>query len=63
MKATISRLPISEKALKKYAEKWVALRGGDVVAAADDYEALMANEKVEPTDAIFHVPSASSLFY
>jgi hypothetical protein len=63
MGATISRLPLSEAAQKKYAGKWVALRGGDVVAAAGDFEALMANSKVELTDAIFHVPPASSLFY
>lgn len=60
---TVSRLPISEKALKKYAGKWVALRGGNVIAAADDYETLMAHDKVELTDAIFHVPPTSSLFY
>lgn len=63
MSATISRLPISEEALKTYADKWVALRAGEVVASADDYEALVANDLIEATDAIFHVPPASSLFY
>jgi Family of unknown function (DUF5678) len=63
MATTISRPPITEEALKIYAGKWVALRAGEVIAAAEDYHALVADEHVEPTDAIFHVPSASSLFY
>ncbi len=61
--ATSSQAPISEDALEQYAGKWVAVRAGDVVAAADDFDALMADENVESTDAIYHVPVAGSLFY
>jgi uncharacterized protein DUF5678 len=63
MNATASQAPISDRDLERYSGKWVAVRGGEVVAAAEDYDALKVDTSVEPTDAIYHVPTAGSLFY
>jgi hypothetical protein len=63
MSTTLSQSPISEEALTEYAGKWVALRAGEVVAAADDYDALVAEPGVEQTDAVYLVPPTSALFY
>jgi hypothetical protein len=63
MNATASQAPISDRGLTEHAGKWVAIRAGEVVAAASDYDGLMADERVESTDAIYHVPAADALFY
>jgi Family of unknown function (DUF5678) len=63
MTATVSQIPISDKALERYAGKWVAVRGGEVIASAGDYDTLMADDSVRSTDAVYHVPPADSLFY
>ena len=63
MATTLSQPPISEEALIQNAGKWVALRAGEVVAAADDYDALVARPGVEQTDAVYLVPRTSALFY
>jgi Family of unknown function (DUF5678) len=63
MSTTLSQSPITEEALRKYAGMWVALRAGEVVAASQDFDALMSDPKVEPMDAIYLVPSTSALFY
>jgi uncharacterized protein DUF5678 len=60
---TLAQAPLSEEALEKYSDRWVAVRGAEVVAAAATFEELTADEHVRETDAVYHVPSATSLFY
>jgi hypothetical protein len=57
-----AKAPISEEALEAHRGKWVALRGGEVIASADSFEELTADE-VEPSDAIYHVPESPGAFY
>ena len=63
MTATIAQAPLSPEALKDYSGKWVAVRNGAVIAAALSFEDLKAHADVQDTDAIYHVPSDTSLFY
>lgn len=63
MSTTLAQAPLPEGALEKYADKWIAVRDGTVVAAADSYDELKANSSVKEDDAIYHVPTASALFY
>lgn len=60
---SMAQPPLSEEAAEKFAGKWVAVRNGTVIAAADSFEQLQADESVTETDATYHVPSSSSLFY
>lgn len=49
--------------LSDYAGKWVALRGNEVIAAADTLEELRAMPDVQREDAVWVVPESSSHFY
>lgn len=60
MGMVVSQPPITEEALNKYAGMWVALRAGEVVAAAQDFDALTSDPKVERMDAVYLVPPASA---
>lgn len=55
--------PVSSEALEEHRGKWVAVRGGGVIASADTAEQLAADERVEPMDALYHVPESPGLFY
>lgn len=59
----LAQAPLSQGALEKFAGMWVAVRNGDVIAAADVYDELKANDNVRDDDATYHVPPAASLFY
>lgn len=61
--ATISRDPLSQSAARRHAGKWVALRGGRVIASADSFKELLANRRVRRDDAFYRVPPAGSYFY
>ena len=64
MSATsFAQTPLSPEALERYTGQWVAVRNGEVVASGDSYDELRAHEGVTDTDAVYHVPSADSLFY
>jgi hypothetical protein len=63
MSTTMAQAPLPESALEEFADKWIAARQGTVIAAADTYDELLANEQVKQDDAIYHVPPASALFY
>lgn len=54
---------ISTEAFEQYAGRWVAVRDGDVIAAADSLEELRANPDVSREDAVFVVPERSSSFF
>jgi len=51
------------EAFEEHAGKWVAVRDGDVIAAADSLEELRANPDVRREDAVFVVPDRSSTFF
>ena len=61
--ATTSQAPMPAKALKKYADKWVAIRDGRIVAHADTLPALLGNNRVRRGDAYYRVPSSTTLYY
>lgn len=58
----IARSPLPE-GIDEYAGKWVALRDGEVVAAADDLNELIENAEVLSSDAFYRVPEAGACFY
>ncbi len=49
--------------LEAYDGKWVAMRDGQVVAHADDEEAVRAHADVQATDLVFPVGEPPSGFY
>jgi hypothetical protein len=51
------------EAVSEYAGKWVALRGHEVIAAADTLEELRAMPDVQREDMVWVVPEPSSHFY
>jgi hypothetical protein len=62
-RTVVEQAPFRSGALDKYAGKWVAIRHGEVVAAADSLEELRADPEVRRTDAVYVVPEPSSYFY
>lgn len=59
---TVARSPIPE-GIEQYAGKWVVIRAGEVLAAADSFEDLVAIDGLNPDDAIYHVPERDSVFF
>jgi hypothetical protein len=57
------RTPLTAEELEAYAGKWVAIRDGAVVAAADSLQELRAHPEVRREDAVYVVPESSTLFY
>lgn len=49
--------------LEPYDGRWVAVRNGEVVAAADDEEGVRGDEAVEATDLVFPIGEPPSGFY
>jgi hypothetical protein len=58
----ISLPPVPAEAFERYPGCWIAVRSGDIVAAARTLEELDTNELVEATDALFRVPDSNSTF-
>lgn len=58
----VARSPLPE-GIEEYEGKWVALRNGEVIAAADELDDLIANEDVLSSDAFYRVPEAAASFY
>jgi hypothetical protein len=54
--------PALPRGAERYAGKWVAIRGDEVVAGADSLEELRANELVSRDDAVWVVPEAGTHF-
>jgi hypothetical protein len=48
---------------QQYARRWIAVRNGVVIAAADDMTALAADERVGDDDTVYHVPPPNSAFF
>jgi hypothetical protein len=59
----VSAFPLSAEALKEYSGKWVAVRDGEVIASAKDFDELVKIEEVRATDALFRVPEDGTYFF
>ena len=55
--------PALPKGAERYAGKWIAIRGDEIVAGADSLEELYANEQVSRSDALWVVPEAGTYFF
>jgi len=62
-KSIVEQPALSVEALGEYAGKWVALRGNEVIAAADTLEELRAMPDVRREDMVWVVPEPGSHFY
>jgi hypothetical protein len=58
----ISLSPVPAEAFERYPGCWIAVRSGDILAAAPTLEELDADELVEATDVLFRVPDSNSTF-
>ena len=58
----VARSPLPE-GVERYAGQWVALRNGEVIAAADDLNDLIGREDVLSSDVFYRVPEAGACFY
>jgi hypothetical protein len=56
-------LPALPKDAERYAGKWVAIRGDEIVANADSLEELYANDQVSRNDALWVVPEPGTHFF
>ncbi len=56
------RSPLPE-GVEEYAGRWVAIRGGRIVAAADTLEELFENDRVRQTDVVYRVPERGTYFF
>jgi len=64
MPKTITQtVPITAETIERYAGKWVATRGDEVIAAAESLEKLRENPAVRRTDAVYIVPEHPAYFY
>lgn len=63
MRSVLSQTPLPVEAVEHYAGKWIAVRDGEVVAAADEFEELVADERVRDTDTLYRVPEPDTYFY
>jgi hypothetical protein len=61
--AVVAKSPVPPEAFEKHPNQWIAIRDGNVVAAADDYDELVARSDVRRSDTLYHVPSSSTYFY
>jgi hypothetical protein len=59
----IAQSPLPEGAVEQFSGKWVAIREGAVVAAADSFQELVENEEVRATDVLYHVPAEGTYFF
>jgi hypothetical protein len=53
---TVQKPVLTEAEAAPYRGKWVALRGGKVVCAADDLKTLRAQPDVRPDDVVGRIP-------
>jgi hypothetical protein len=58
----ISPPPVPTEAFERFPGRWVAIRGGEIVADAGTPEELEADERVDVADTLFRVPEPGSKF-
>ena len=59
----VARPPISSEDLHAHAGRWVAIRNGEVIAAAEQLADLRADERVDDNDAVYRVPAHPGYFF
>ena len=60
----VAQAPLPTEAFEKYAGQWVAIRDGKVVAASEDFDSLVQDERVDKeADILCHVPRSSTYFF
>ena len=59
---TEQSLPAFPKGAERYAGKWVAIRGDELVAGADSLEELRANDQVSRDDDVWVAPEPGTYF-
>lgn len=55
--------PVPGRAREGNRGKWIAVRGGKVVASAYNLSELAADKRVKELDAMYRVPTTSTYFY
>jgi hypothetical protein len=50
------------KGVERYAGKWIAIRGDEIVASADSLEELRANDQVSRGDDVWVAPEPGTYF-
>ena len=55
--------PLTRETLERYAGRWVAIRGSEVVADASELRELVANSDVRATDVLYRVPAEGTYYY
>ena len=55
--------PVLPEGVERYAGKWIAIRGDEIVASADSLEELHANDQVSRNDALWVVPEPGTHFF
>jgi Family of unknown function (DUF5678) len=58
----VARSPLPD-GVERYPGRWIAIRGGEIVADADTFEALIDDERVDQKDVLYRVPERGSSFY
>jgi hypothetical protein len=61
--AEIAQSPVPPEAFEQHENRWIAIRGREIVAVAEDYDELHEDPRVEPSDLLYHVPPAAIYFY
>lgn len=58
----IAQPAVPDGVAEKYARRWIAIRGDEVIAASASLGELTADERVRDDDTLFHVPPPNSVF-
>ncbi len=61
--AEVAQSPVPPEAFQRYENKWIAIRGREIVAVADDYDGLRDDPCVRASDLLYRVPPAAIYFY
>jgi Family of unknown function (DUF5678) len=61
--AEVAQSPVPPEAFEAYENRWIAIRGREIVAASDGYDELHEDPRVKPSDLLYHVPPAAIYFY
>jgi hypothetical protein len=63
MGMVVAESPIPQEAFEQYPGKWIAVRGGTIVAWADSLDELKSKPEVQDEDTLAPVPDPSTHFY
>jgi hypothetical protein len=63
MSRVTSEPPLSEELEREFAGKWVIIRAGQVIKAADTIEELLEDAELDEQQAIAHLDPTDTVFY